>query len=86
LKDDYGIPLPDINRLIRLHEEVVNIFRPTKVVGIGINSIGLTDQQSDAEAKKLEDATGLPAVDVFRFGGKKLADALVEYFRMTISE
>lgn len=86
LKDDYGIPLPDINRLIRLHEEVVNIFRSTKVVGIGINSIGLSDQQSDAEAKKLEDATGLPAVDAFHFGGKKLADALLEYFRMTSAD
>ena len=83
LKDDYGITLPDINRLVKLHEEDINIFRPTKVVGIGINSIGLSDEQSAAEAKKLEDATGLPAVDAFRFGGKRLADALVQYFRLT---
>ncbi len=86
LKDDYGIPLPDINRLIRFHEEVINIFKPTKVVGIGINSIGLTDEQSNAEAKKLEDATGLPAIDAFRFGGKKIADALFRYFRLAISD
>ncbi len=78
--DDYKIPLSELNRLIRLHEEVINIFRPTKIVGIGINSIGLTDEQSNAEAKKIEDATGLPAIDAFRFGGAKLADALEKYF------
>ncbi|MFA6540589.1 MAG: DUF1611 domain-containing protein [Bacteroidota bacterium] len=79
LVDDYTLPIPDLNRLIKLHEEAINIFRPTKVVGIGINSIGLTDGQSRDEAKKLEDKTGLPAVDAFRFGGEKLADALVRY-------
>jgi uncharacterized NAD-dependent epimerase/dehydratase family protein len=77
--DDYTLPIPDVKRLIALHEEVVNIFRPTKVVGIGINSIGLTDEQSMDEAKRLEDLTGLPAVDTFRFGAKKLADALDSY-------
>ncbi len=81
LEDDYGIPLPEIKRIIHLHEEIVNVFRPTKVVGIGINSVGLTDEESKSEAKKLEDATGLPAVDALRFGGAKLADALEKYFK-----
>lgn len=79
LVDDYGLPIPDITALIALHEQVINYFRPTKVVGIGINSIGLTDAQSIDEAKKLEDKTGLPAVDTFRFGGAKLADALIRF-------
>lgn len=77
--DDYGLPIPDLNKLIALHEQVINFFRPTKVVGIGINSIGLTDEQSIAEAKRLEDKTGLPAIDTFRFGGAKIADALLNY-------
>lgn len=79
--DDYGLPIPDLNKLIRLHEQVIEFFRPTKVVGIGINSIGLTDEQSKAEGKRLEDLTGLPAVDTFRFGGDRLADALVNYLQ-----
>lgn len=77
--DDYGLPIPDLKKLIELHETVINFFHPTKVVGIGINSIGLTDEQSMDEAKRLEDRTGLPAVDTFRFGGAKLADALMKY-------
>lgn len=79
--DDYGLPIPDINKLIALHESVIEFFRPTKVVGIGINSIGLTDEQSRDEAKKLEDKTGLPAIDSFRFSGEKLADALMKYLQ-----
>ena len=79
--DDYGLPIPDLNKLIALHEQVIGFFRPTKVVGIGINSIGLTDEQSVAEAQRLEDKTGLPAIDTFRFGGAKLADALLEYLK-----
>jgi len=79
LVDDYGMQIPDLNRLIRLHEEVVNIFRPTKVVGIGINSIGLTNAESERAASAIEDATGLPAIDAFGFGGAKLADALESY-------
>ena len=79
--DDYGLPIPDINKLIKLHESVIEFFHPTKVVGIGINSIGLTDEQSNTEAKKLEDKTGLPAIDTFRFGGSKLTDALINYLK-----
>lgn len=79
--DDYGLPIPDIKKLISLHEQVIEFFRPTKVVGIGINSIGLTDEESKNEAKKLEDKTGLPAIDTFRFGGEKLADALSLYLK-----
>ncbi len=79
--DDYGIPIPDINKLIKLHESVIEFFQPTKVVGIGINSIGLTDEQSSDEAKKLEDKTGLPSIDTFRFGGATLTDALLNYLK-----
>ena len=80
LRDDFGMAIPDLTRLIRLHEEVISIFRPTKIVGIGINSIGLSDEESMREAARIEDKTGLPAVDAFRFGGAKLADALEHYF------
>ncbi|MCK9410273.1 MAG: DUF1611 domain-containing protein [Bacteriovoracaceae bacterium] len=78
-RDDYDLPLPDLNKLIKMHEQAIEFFHPTKVVGIGINSIGLTDDQSRLEAKRLEDLTGLPAVDTFRFGGELLADTLLKY-------
>ena len=81
LKDDYGQTLPDLKRLIRFHEEVVEFFRPTKVVAVGINSVGLTDEESESWSKNIEQETGLPAVDAFRFGGEPLADALLKYLQ-----
>lgn len=79
LKDDYGLLLPELNRIITLHEDVVKFFKPTKVVGIGINSVGLSDQESREAAEQIERHTGLPAVDAFRFGAAKLTDALLTY-------
>jgi uncharacterized NAD-dependent epimerase/dehydratase family protein len=78
-RDDYGFELPDLRRLVQLHEERVGFFRPTKVVGIGLSSIGLTEKECQREALRIEKATGLPAVDAFRFGAGKLVDALLEY-------
>jgi hypothetical protein len=50
------------------------------VVGLVIHPQGLTAEQSCAEEKRLEMATGLPAIDVTRFGAGKLVQALLEYF------
>jgi uncharacterized NAD-dependent epimerase/dehydratase family protein len=69
--------------MIKLHEEVVGIFRPTKVVGIGLNSVGLTDAESMDAAMRIEDETGLPAIDAFRFGARPLVDALESYLAST---
>ena len=80
LKDDYGIPLPDLNTIIRFHETVVNYFHKTKIVAIGINSVGLTDEESREAAANISSATGLPTVDAFRFGPATLTDAVVEFF------
>jgi uncharacterized NAD-dependent epimerase/dehydratase family protein len=81
VKDDYGLKLPDMNRLIDLHESVVKFFRETKVVAIGLNSVGLTDEQSHQAAGEIGRETGLPTVDAFRFGAEKLTDAVINYFR-----
>jgi len=80
LKDDWDFRIPELPKLIDLHERVVNFFKPSKVVGIGISSIGLTDEESIRAAEAIEQETGLPAIDTFRFGGKKLADAVFNYF------
>lgn len=79
LKDDYGLPIPPLDKLILLHEDLVRFFKETKVLGIGLNSVGLTDQESAEAAARIERETGLPAVDTIRFGAGKLVDAILEY-------
>ena len=80
LEDDYGFKIPGLKKLIEIHEQVVNVFKPSKVVCVGLNSIGLTDEQSMQAAEAIKRGIGLPVIDTFRFGGKKLADALLNYF------
>ena len=80
VKDDYGLLLPDLKKAIKLHEDTVQFFHQTKVVGIGMSSVGLTDKESNEWADKIEKETGVPTVDTFRFGGAKLVDALLKYF------
>ncbi len=73
----------DLNRLIHFNEEAVNILpqqRPSKVVGIALVTIGLDDQQARAAIQQIEEETGLPATDVWRFGSGKLMDALSKHF------
>ncbi len=82
LKDDYGLTLPDLNRLIRFHEESIRFFRDTKVIAIGLNSVGLTDEESMAAADRIERETGLPTIDAFRFEPKKITDALLQHFNL----
>jgi uncharacterized NAD-dependent epimerase/dehydratase family protein len=80
LKDDYGLVLPGIKGIIELHEEIVGFFRETKVIAIGLNSVGLTDEESQAAVDRITRETGLPAVDAFRFGPMELTDAILGYF------
>ena len=83
VKDDYGLTLPDLNRIVELHEEVVKFFQETKVIGIGLNSVGLSDEESRAAAEQISKATGLPTVDAFRFGPSTLTDAVLRHFAPT---
>jgi uncharacterized NAD-dependent epimerase/dehydratase family protein len=80
VKDDYGLTLPDLDSIIRLHEELVRSFKETKVIAIGLNSVGLSDEESQAAAKRISSATGLPAVDAFRFGPAAITEAVLAHF------
>ncbi len=73
----------DLKRLIHLNEEIVNILpqeRPSKVVGVALVTIGMSDEQALEAIGQIEEQTGLPATDVWRFGPGKLMDALNAHF------
>lgn len=73
-----NIPLLDNRRLIQAYESAASLRHPCRVVGIGINSRRLTDQQAIDERKRVEDEFELPACDVFRNGASVLANAVLE--------
>lgn len=83
IKDDWDFEIPELTKLIEIHEHIINVFKPSKVACVGLSSIGLTNDQSTKAAEAIERETGLPAIDTFRFGGKKLADSILNYFSNT---
>lgn len=67
------LPIPE---LIRMNEMLTVFERPAKVVAISVNSAGLNDHEYRLETRKLEQQTGLRAVDPCREGAGILVDAL----------
>lgn len=75
-------PLPPLNRLIQINEEAVRWLRPDsacKVVGIALVTHGLNDDEARVAIQQVEEETGLPTTDVWRFGAGVLMDALLRH-------
>ncbi|HET9394134.1 MAG TPA: DUF1611 domain-containing protein [Candidatus Rubrimentiphilum sp.] len=66
--DVYGTPILSYRDLIRVHEDLCATVKPASVVGIALNTFGLTAQQAQAEIARAREETGLPADDVVRNG------------------
>jgi uncharacterized NAD-dependent epimerase/dehydratase family protein len=73
--NDYGDPIDDLPRAIRLHQEALS-FKPSRVVAVSLLTYDLSESQALAAIERAERATGLPATDPFRFGAARLADAV----------
>lgn len=76
-------PLPPLSRLIEINEQAVNWLHHqhnSKVVGISLLTLHISEQEARDEIKRIEDETRLPATDVLRFGPGKLMDALSLHF------
>ena len=76
-------PFPPMKQMIQMNEAIVNWLRPDNpcnVVGISLVTQGLNDEQARDAVKQLEDETGLPTTDVWRFGAGILMDALSKQF------
>ena len=77
----YNEPFPDIREVIRLHEEIVGFFKKSKVIGISLNTVGMTEEDARRAVMRYEDTLDLPATDPCRFGAEKLTDAIESYWR-----
>lgn len=76
-------PVASLSTMIELHEKLAALLCPSKVIGIGLNTFGLSEAEARAAIEAAEGETGLPATDVYRFGCEKLMDALEKHFGRT---
>ena len=76
-------PLPSLSHMIEMNQDAVNWLYPqqkSQVVGISLITYQLSEAEALDELKRVENETGLPTVDVLRFGPVRLMDVLYNHF------
>lgn len=68
--EDYATPALGYRELIGIHEALLATIKPAAVIGIALNTRGLSDDQARGEIERAAAESGLPADDVVRFGGR----------------
>ncbi|MGY6706949.1 MAG: N-acetyltransferase DgcN [Rhizobiaceae bacterium] len=75
-----GLPhygLPTLEALRDLSLETARIVNPdVRVTGVSVNTFAMSEEEAKAYLAKVEDRMGLPAVDPYRHGAARLAEAL----------
>ncbi|MDQ2680923.1 MAG: DUF1611 domain-containing protein [Candidatus Eremiobacteraeota bacterium] len=74
--DPYGTPILGYRELIATYESLCGTVKPANVVGIALNTYGLTDEVARAQIARARAESGLPADDVVRFGAGELYTAI----------
>jgi uncharacterized NAD-dependent epimerase/dehydratase family protein len=69
--------IPPLTEYIRLYEAIASAVHPSKVIGISLNTHGLTDEEARRACEAAARETGLPATDPVRFDPGPLVDAVV---------
>ncbi|MBI5153841.1 DUF1611 domain-containing protein [Candidatus Poribacteria bacterium] len=70
------IPIPPLRDIAAYYEQVMAPLRPSRVVGIALNTWGMEESAARAACDSAAAETGLPATDPSRFGCAALAEAL----------
>ncbi|KPL07893.1 hypothetical protein AMJ86_02515 [bacterium SM23_57] len=82
-QNDFDMPYPDVWDVIRLHKDMISVYRPTVMAGISLVTFGLDEEAALEGIKNTERDTGLPTTDPLRFGARPLSDAILA--RLSIS-
>jgi uncharacterized NAD-dependent epimerase/dehydratase family protein len=72
-----SISIPSLTEVRAMNETAAAWRRPTRTLGIALNTLGMDERTARDAIRAAEDETGLPATDPVRFGAAPLVDALV---------
>ncbi len=70
--------IPPLAELVTMYEYMAEPVRPSKVLGVALNTAGMTDKAAVEAIAAAEEETGLPATDPVRYGAGKLFEAIVK--------
>ncbi|PYO99888.1 MAG: DUF1611 domain-containing protein, partial [Gemmatimonadetes bacterium] len=71
------VRIPPLPELVEIYEHAAAPVRPTKVIGICLNTYDLSDTDAKAAVARAARETGLPATDPVRFDSAPLVEAIV---------
>ena len=72
-----GHPIPPLRELVELYERMALPRRPSRVVALALNTVGMDDGTARRAIAAASDETGLPAADPVREGADGLLDAVL---------
>ena len=81
--EGYGIPVLSYRDLIRTYEGLCATVKPARVVGIALNTLGLSDDEARAAIADAREQTHLPVDDLVRFGPHAFYDAIAPAIQKT---
>jgi len=76
--EEYPIPIPPLDRVIRIYEEAAGWIKPAPVVGIAMNTRDLDEPRAREAVEGARKLTGLEVTDPVRFGADPLIDAVLQ--------
>lgn len=79
---DLAVPIPPLSELVRMYEFIAAPVRPSKVVGIALNTAGTSEAAAREAIARAEADTALPATDPVRYGASKLFEAILKERRV----
>jgi len=71
------VRIPPLSEMIEIYESAAAPVRPTRVIGIALNTFDLEDDIARAAVRRAMQETGLPATDPVRYGVEPLVEAVV---------
>ncbi len=77
LRNYPDLPLPSLPELVSAYEAIARPVRSAVVAAIALNTSTLDEDAARSAVTAAEDATGLPADDVVRFGAGRVLDAVL---------
>lgn len=80
--DRPACPIAPIEEQIRLNEALARPIHAAKVVGVSINTAGMSDAEARGHLDDVSNRTGLPVTDPVRFGSASLLTAVRSYLSL----
>ena len=82
----YGVNTENLSTIIKMNEEMVSFVKPSKIIGICVNTYNLSSEKSKDLIKEIQGDTGLPTTDPIKFGTVMITDEILKYFASNIKK